>query len=193
MLTVAWYRFRTTFRRRWGGYVAIALLIGLVGGIAMGSIATARRTQSSYPAFLAATNASDLTMSTYGVVNDSGANNYSPALTRRIAHLPEVKLVESWVGVGVVPLEHDGAPNLNSSLNATGSVDGLYFNEDRAIPVVGRMANPSRVDEFVTTASGRARWAGTWVKSSRWGFMEQTSSACPASARRAWRPSAGSI
>ena len=154
MLSVAWYRFRTTFRRRWSGCLAIVLLIGLVGGIAMGSIAAARRTQSSYSAFLASTNASGLTMSTYGVVNDSGANNYSPALTRRIAHIPEVKLVESWVGVGVVPLEHDGAPNLNSSLNPTGSVDGLYFNEDRATPVVGRMANPSRADEFVTTASG---------------------------------------
>ena len=83
MLTVAWYRFQATFGRRWGGYVAIALLIGLVGGIAMGSIAASRRTQSSYPAFLASTNASDLTMSTYGVVNDSAANNYSPTLTAR--------------------------------------------------------------------------------------------------------------
>ena len=108
MLTVAWYRFRATFRRRWGGYLAIALLIGLVGGIAMGSIVAARRTQSSYPAFLASTNASDLTMSTYGVTNNSAANDYSPELTREIAHLPEVKLVESWVGVGVVPLEPTG-------------------------------------------------------------------------------------
>ena len=73
MLTVARYRFGATFRRRWGGYLAIALLIGLVGGVAMGSIAAARRTQSSYPAFLASTNASDLTMSTYGVNAASGA------------------------------------------------------------------------------------------------------------------------
>ncbi len=154
MLTVAWYRFRATFRRRWGGYVAIALLIGLVGGIAMGSIAAARQTQSSYPAFLASTNASDLTMSTYGIGNNSAANSYSPELTRVIAHLPEVKLVESWVGVGVVPLDHDGAPNLNSSINPAGSVDGLYFDEDRATPVVGRMADPRRADEFVTTTLG---------------------------------------
>ena len=154
MLTVAWYRFQATFRRRWGGYLAIALLVGLVGGIAMGSIAAARRTQSSYPTFLAHTNASDLTMSTYGVTNNSTANNYLPQLSREIAHLPEVRLVESWVGVGVVPLEHDGAPNLNPSLNPTGSVNGLYFNEDRATPVVGRMADPNRADEFVTTTLG---------------------------------------
>ena len=79
-------------------------------------------------------------------------------LSREIAHLPEVKLVESWVGVAVVPLEHDGAPNLNPSINPAGSVNGLYFNEDRATPVVGRMADPRRADEFVTTASGSARF-----------------------------------
>lgn len=162
MLTVAWYRFHATFHRRWGGYLAIALLIGLIGGIAMGSIAAARRTQSSYPAFLASTNASELTMSTYGVTNNAAANNYSPELTRQIARLPAVKLVESWVGVGVLPLEHDGAPNLNPAINPVGSVDGLYFNEDRATPVVGRLADPSRADEFDTTALG-ARSLGLHV------------------------------
>jgi len=132
----------------------LVVLIGLIGGIAMGSIAAARRTQSSYPAFLAGTNASDLTMSTYGIANESAASNYSPKLTSEIAHLLEVKRVESWVGAGVVPLEPDGAPNLSAPINPVGSVDGLYFNEDRATPVEGRMANPGRPDEFVTTALG---------------------------------------
>ncbi len=31
MTRVAWYRFRVTFRRRLGGYLALALLVGLVG------------------------------------------------------------------------------------------------------------------------------------------------------------------
>jgi len=151
--TVVWYRSRTTFARRCGAYLGLVVLIGLIGGIAMGSIAAARRTQSSYPVFLASTNASDLTMSTYGITN-AAASNYSPMLTRAIAHLPEVKRVESWVGAEVAPLEPDGAPNLTAPVNPVGSVDGLYFNEDRATPVVGRMADPGRADEFVTTALG---------------------------------------
>jgi hypothetical protein len=151
---VVWYRNRTTFARQWGTYLSLIVLIGLIGGIAMGSIAAARRTQAAYPAFLAATNASDLTMSTYGVTNDSSASSYSPKLTGNIARLSEVKRVESWVGVQVVPLEPSGAPNLNFPLNSVGSVDGLYFDEDRATPVAGRMANPNRADEFVTTALG---------------------------------------
>ena len=59
-LRVAWYRFRVTFRHRLGGYLALALLIGLVGGVAMGSLIAARRTYASYPKFLASTNPSDL-------------------------------------------------------------------------------------------------------------------------------------
>ncbi len=148
------YRFRTTFARRWGGYLTIVVLIGLLGGVAMGSVAAARRTQSSYPAFLAETDASTVTMSTYGTSNGSAANNYSPKLLPEIARLPDVKQVEAWVGVGILPLERDGAPNLNLPLNTVGSVNGLFFDEDRATPIVGRMANPSRADEFVTTALG---------------------------------------
>lgn len=32
-LRLTWYRFRTTFRHRLGGYVALALLIGLVASV----------------------------------------------------------------------------------------------------------------------------------------------------------------
>ena len=110
VLRVASYRFRATFRRRWGGYLSLVLLIGLLGGIAMGSIAAARRTQSSFPKFLASTNPTDLTMSTYGVGSNSSATAYSPSLANAIAHLADVKRVESWVGLFVAPLQPDGAP-----------------------------------------------------------------------------------
>ena len=36
-LEVAQYRFRTTFHRRWGGYLTVILLVGLIGGLAMGA------------------------------------------------------------------------------------------------------------------------------------------------------------
>ena len=62
---VAWYRFTSTFSRRLGGYLAIVVLVGLTGGIAMGSFAAARRTQASFATFLASTNPSDLSLSAF--------------------------------------------------------------------------------------------------------------------------------
>jgi len=156
-LRIARYRFKTTFGRRWGDYAVLVLLVGLIGGIAMGSVQAGRRTQSSYPSFLARTNASDLTLSTYGVGGPGAvaATNYSPKTAAAIAHLPEVKRVESWVGVFAVPLERDGAPDfaLSNDVNIAGS-KGLYFDEDRPTALQGHIPNPSRVNEFMTTALG---------------------------------------
>ncbi len=58
------YRTRSTFRHRWGGYLALIILLGLVGGLGLGSLAAARRTQSSFSDLLATTNPSDLQVST---------------------------------------------------------------------------------------------------------------------------------
>ena len=56
----AGYRFRACFHDRWGGYLALVLLLGLVGGVAMAAVAGARRTQASFPAYLASTNPGDV-------------------------------------------------------------------------------------------------------------------------------------
>ena len=157
MLTVVWYRFRTTFRRRWGGYLAIILLIGLVGGLAMASIAGARRTQSSFPTFLASTSPSDLTIAVFppGNATFGSAGGYSTSLTRAIKGLPGVTRVESWVQPFGVPLSSKGIPETNalSDVTVVGSLDGLSFNMDRPGVVEGQMADPTRTNEFVTTAA----------------------------------------
>src|ERR1035438_5143968 len=57
---VGWYRFVATFRVRWSGYVTIILLVGLLGGLSMASIAGARRTQSSFATLMARANSSQL-------------------------------------------------------------------------------------------------------------------------------------
>ena len=163
-LQVVWYRFRTTFRRRKSGYLAVVLLIGLVGGLAMASLAGARRTQSSFPTFLASTSPSDLTIAVFppGNVTAGNAGGYSASLTRTLRGLPDVKRVESWVEPFGLTLGSNGAPQTNalSDVTAVGSVDGLSFNMDRPGVVEGRMADPRRTNEFVTTPAGAevAHW-----------------------------------
>ncbi len=158
VVSLAWYRFRTTLRPRWAGYLTVVLLLGLLGGVALGAVAAARRTQSSFSAYLASTNPSQLTGPT-GVLNPLIGSNagYDPNSVRTIARLPHVKRVESYSGLNLLPLDANGAPANTAAMPASagggsGSVDGLYFNQDRVSVTSGRMADPNRADEFVANA-----------------------------------------
>ena len=155
MLLVAWYRFRATLRRRWGGYVALALLIGMVGGIAMGSMVAARRTYSSYPQFLASTNPSDL------VVQPFTTPAYSAGFVRQLARLPHVNGVAVAVPFSAVILTPRG--KLGTVLlahvqlaAAIASPHGLYSDQDRVTIVRGRRADPARPDEVVASPDAAA-------------------------------------
>lgn len=142
------YRFARVLRRGWGGYLAIALLMGAIGGTALGSLVAARDTQSSYATFLASTNPSDLTLTIY-----------SPDITARLAHLPSVRHVESALFTfGAFPMSSHGTPRFppayrSGDVVAAASFDGEYFNQDRVTVTAGRVANPRRADEFMATAS----------------------------------------
>jgi hypothetical protein len=117
----------------------------------MASIAGARRTQSSFPTFLASTSPSDLTIAIF----PPGTGGYSASLTRAIKGLPGVTRVESWVEPFGLELSRKGIPETNAGSDVTvvGSLDGLSFNMDRPGVVEGRMADPTRTNEFVTTAA----------------------------------------
>ena len=147
-LRLAWYRFRATFRRRWSGYVALAALVGMVGGVALASVAAARRTDSSYPDFLASTNPSDL------IVQPTTSPPYAPAfLDGQLARLKHVRHVETAEGFNAATLTPDGkiAGFLITQVELVASLNGLYSDQDRLTIVRGRRANPARADQVVAT------------------------------------------
>ena len=158
-MRLAWYRSRTTFSHRGGSYLAIIVLVGLVGGLALGSIAAARRTASSPAVYYDSSNLSDL-IGASGVLNPTIGQNsgYDPALVREISRLPHVKQVQSQAGIDFLPLNREDtplhAPNFYPAAagNGYGSVDGLYFDQDRVTVTKGRMADPNRADEMMLTA-----------------------------------------
>ena len=134
--------------------LAIVLLTGLLGGISMGAIAAARTTESSFVDFAMSTNTPSLFVLD-GFYNpaiglDAG---YNPVLLGKIAHLPHVKSVESVVGINAGPLAKNDEPLAAANgTGANGSVNGLYFNEDRVVVTQGRPANPKNPHEFVLDA-----------------------------------------
>ena len=176
-LAVAGYRFGPTLRRRWGGLLALVVLIALVGGLAMASIAGARRTESSYPTFLASTNPSNLSLGTALANPALGyTSGYNRATIKRIAALPGVTRAESYVEPTASPLEPDGKPipaltSAYVTINIYGSVDGQFFNMDRVSVVAGRMSDPSNPNEIVATAAAARALGLRLGQSVPWGFF----------------------
>jgi hypothetical protein len=76
--------FRAEVRRRWRSWLAIALLISVVGGLVLGAASAGRRTESAFPGFLAA----------HGYDVDVYATRPLPQLAR----LPEVSSVATLAG-----------------------------------------------------------------------------------------------
>ena len=153
VLRPAWYRLTVTLRRRWAGYLGLVLIIGLTGGVALGAAAAARRTESSFPVFLASTNPSDLTVQ----YSQASAPAGLPPFARVVAGLPLVRHAESAVEPVADVLGPDGAPlpaSIAASLTvaSVASVDGLYFDQDRVGVLAGRMANPASRDEIMMNA-----------------------------------------
>jgi hypothetical protein len=151
----AWYRFRATFRRRWAGYLGLAVLIGLVGGVALASVTAARRTDASYPSFLAGTNPSDL------VVQPFTVPGYAPGFTAELARLPHVRGVAVAVPLTAATLSPSG--QLGTVLLAhvqivapVAGARGLYSAQDRITLLAGRRADPARPGQVVATPGAAA-------------------------------------
>ena len=145
--------------------MALAILIGLVGGLSLGAIAGARRTASSFPTYVASTNPSTLNEFA-GLDNPTLGltSGYDPSMLQTLAHLPHV--VASAVSVGF-----DGNIDLTSVAGVhahyttgetpptvVGGLQGEYLTQDRVTLVNGRLADPRRTDEAVMDAQAAKEW-----------------------------------
>ncbi|MGB9111926.1 MAG: ABC transporter permease, partial [Acidimicrobiales bacterium] len=146
------YRARRTLTHRLRSYLAITLVLGALGGLALGSIAAARRTQSAYPRFLESTNPSTLEVTVWRYTTSTGAIplRQQDAMTAALSRLPNVGHVERFVFPLAAPITAKGQLE-RGAISPVASIAGEFFNEDRPGVVAGRMPNPHAVDEFATT------------------------------------------
>ena len=152
-MAFAWYRLRSTMRSELSYFLIVILLVGGVGGVAMGSIEAARSTESSFADLVAGSHVPQLSVFD-GVINPGiGLDSaYNPDLLRTLSHLPYVERVESTVELNMGPLSAQGKP-LAISPTAEASVGGLDFNEDPISISQGRMVDPRKADEVVIDAA----------------------------------------
>src|SRR5689334_25193916 len=86
-MRAVWLRLRAELRQQWRTSLALAVLLGLIAGVALTAAAGARRTATAYPRFLRQSHTADLLVSPVR----SGFHGYF----RAVARLPEVGSADS--------------------------------------------------------------------------------------------------
>jgi hypothetical protein len=126
-------------RARWRGWAALVLLVAFAGGAVLAAAAGASRTESAYPRFLTASNASDLLVGPLG----SGLGGYFGALAR----LPGAGVVAPVAVLNLVPLGH-GALGPRTPVT-TAPVDRRFGQLlDRPKVLAGRLPASDRAGEI---------------------------------------------
>ncbi len=151
---LAWYRLRATVRRRLGGYLALAAVLGLIGGIAMAAVTAARRTDSSYPDYLAGANPSGLIIQPNANPTASTAaagERLFALLQNQLRHLPHVTgLTEANAYNAALARPGGGSGSvLFTQVQLVASSDGMFSSQDRLTLTAGR--RPRRITEVAAT------------------------------------------
>ena len=140
---------RNEVARRWKALVALGILAGLVGGLAMAAVAGARRTDTAYQRYREATGRADAIV--FGTLAGIFPADYTP-----VRELPEVEDAGEFT---LAPLGVEGFPTLGT---LPPNDDRLYRTVASPLLVAGRLADPRRPDELVVNRSA-ARQLGLGV------------------------------
>ena len=151
---------RSALRGTWRQATALALIAGLLGGVALGAIAGARRTASAYSRYLTSINASDAFVNVPGLL--PGMSATQPITL--ISSLPGVVSHAAYLGLNGLPVVHGQVDDnfLDNSVN--GSLDGEYFSQDRATVLSGQLP-PEGSTSTVLLTQGIAKRFGAAVGS----------------------------
>lgn len=129
-----WLRLRAELRRQWRGLLALAVLLGVIGGIALTAAAGARRTDTAYPRFLRQSHAADLMVQPAL----SGFHGYF----RAIGRLPQVTSSASAAFLQM-SLPGPGASPFSGLTAEAGPAGGEGLSLDRVKVLAGRLFNPA--------------------------------------------------
>ncbi len=127
-----WLRLRAELRQQWRGWLALAVLLGLIGGVAVTAAAGARRTDTAYPRFLRASHAADLLVTPAR----SGFHGYFRALAR----LPEVSSLAPAMFLQM-SLPGPGASPFSGMVAQASPFGGEGVSVDRVKVLAGRIFN----------------------------------------------------
>ena len=147
-MTAVAYRFRAELRRRWVAWTAIAVLLGIAGGLVLALVAGARRTDSAYDRFLEEHAA-------YDVLLISGIPDlfeFAPLDLEAIAASDEVSDSTPLHVVATTGWTPDGILLDPGSVNFGADPTNRYGRELNRFKVLeGRMPDPERPEELAVS------------------------------------------
>src|SRR6266516_7785491 len=152
-VSAALYSWRATRWRSRRSVLVVALICGLLGMVALGALAGARRTDTAYGRYLHAINSSDVFVNVPGPV--------LPVI-RQVERLPGVASAAATVGLNANPVVNGKVNHEWLTNGLTGSLDGDGFRQDRLTVLAGRLPRPGATGEIALTA-GQARFFHTGV------------------------------
>jgi FtsX-like permease family len=143
-MSAVWMRVRNEIGLRWRALVGLGLLAGLLGGAVMAAAAGARRTDSAFERFLTAARAPEVSVG-------SDLPSFNSVDLARVARLPQVAEAREFAF-----MPYGARTKTGKQFTAFGDAGGLAgplpfwstdFNRPRIVS--GRLADPTRSDEFV--------------------------------------------
>jgi hypothetical protein len=141
-MRLAWYTARATWRRSWRTTLLIALIGGLLGAVALGALAGARRTDSAYGRYLQSVKASDVMVDIPGPILP---------FIRDVEAEPGVRSSAAWIGLDAEPvIKGKIDPNFQTDAIA-GSLDGEFYRQDKLTVLAGKLPLASSTDEVILT------------------------------------------
>jgi hypothetical protein len=152
-VSAAFYYWRGNRWRSRRQVVVVALICGLLGTVALGALAGARRTDTAYGRYLHAINSSDVFVNVPGPV--------LPVI-RQVERLPGVASAAATVGLNANPVVQGKINDGWLTNGLTGSLDGDGFRQDRMTVLAGRLPRPGATDEVALTP-GQAQFFHTGV------------------------------
>src|SRR5436189_1461708 len=129
-----WLRLRAELRQQWRGLLALAVLLGVIGGIALTAAAGARRTDTAYPRFLRQSHAADLMV--------QPARPGFPGYFRAVARLPQVSSSASAAFLQM-SLPGPGASPFSGLTAEASPAGGEGISLDRVKVLAGRLFDPA--------------------------------------------------
>ncbi|HEY6150195.1 MAG TPA: FtsX-like permease family protein [Gaiellaceae bacterium] len=163
-MTAVWMRFRSELRSRWLGWLAVAVLAGIAGGLVLTAAAGARRTHSVLARHLAAYRFPD---AKFGMVKNRPENSNSESYARptieRVRSLPQVEASAVTGELAVCARDAQNRPVPTSigpnTVFFTVNVDGRYgVALARPKILAGRAPDPTRPREVLLDSRAAKRF-----------------------------------